>query len=268
MSCGAMSGLAIFSRFPIKSVELIELFDSKVGMEDVHRRAAMCCEVILAQDATVNLVNVCFDEVYERFRTSQLQQLRSKIRKQVPSFEERGYILVGAVNGLRRDDYSDGAWDGIKYERRRQKDVGGICEQPCGDFMDNLLRGDAGYTDCREAAGYKNLFEDGAMVESTGRHMLRTDYILLSPGLQWAPPAHGYDVLPPPQHTHFCHHLVIAELRRRPQEEKGGATLRGVAPSGGRRVEEVPLGFGAVTASTVRSGGFAPGRSATTTRRW
>lgn len=179
----------------------------------------------------------------------------------MPSFERQGYILVGAINGLRRDDYSDGAWDSISYERRRQKDIGTICEPPSGDFMEKLLRGGAGYIDSREAAGYKNLFEDGAMVESTGRHMLRTDYILLSPSLPWAPSANGYDVLPPPQHTFSCHHLVVAELRRRQVEGRGGGERRGVAPSGGRRVESAPLGFGSITSSSV-------GWGATTARQW
>lgn len=37
MSSGALSGLAVFSRFPIKRCELFELFDGSIGMEDVNR---------------------------------------------------------------------------------------------------------------------------------------------------------------------------------------------------------------------------------------
>lgn len=48
---------------------------------------------------------------------SQLEQLKRQMKKTLPDFEREGYVLVGAINGLKREDYSDGSWDFIEFER-------------------------------------------------------------------------------------------------------------------------------------------------------
>mmetsp|Transcript_7936 Transcript_7936/g.19403 ORF Transcript_7936/g.19403 Transcript_7936/m.19403 type:complete len:449 (-) Transcript_7936:105-1451(-) len=242
MSSGALSGLAVFSRYPIERCEVVEVYDKALGMEDVHRRAFMACEVRVAQGQSINVVNVCFEEVWEKFRISQLERVHKMLRMLWPGFCEKGFVLAGALNGLVREDYSDGAWDFEVFERDRKRNMGAIIEAPKEQFMRQVL-GAEGYRDVRKEAGYSMVFEDGAKVEASGRHDVRTDYILLSKSLGWHCPHECYDVLPPPQHTYNCHHIILCELAVGGVHSRPPTEHEGRPPYGARRIAIEPPSY-------------------------
>ena len=139
-TAGAQCGLVVFSRFRIIAHQVIDL-DNSTGTTQQQRGAAMLCTLELPDVGHISIVNCVLNESQESVRLLQMMELSRVLRQLGAPSPGIGHVLCGALNGIARGDYSDGAWEILNRERKEYKLAGDTQsgELPSCHLMTHLL---------------------------------------------------------------------------------------------------------------------------------
>lgn len=154
-------GVGLLSKFPIISRKKVTLSDE---------RPLLICELEPSKNSQSFFVCVThLDHISEETRLQQMEEIQENIRQIIP--DNKSHILVGDLNSLYKNDYSQSKWDEINNIREE-----GLWESAKTQLTSYLFNG-----------GKKNWFKyqdslhfsDGNQMLSTCRFDTRIDYILL-----------------------------------------------------------------------------------------